>query len=135
MVRMIKRYKHINLPPVKQPTGAFYTLFLFSLYFGLVMSCANPEDHDPHSGFTTEVIQVSDVKVDLPVKEGHELVQAHCIICHSLRYIEMQPDMSRKSWQKLVSKMIKNFGAPVQDTMIEKKIVDYLVSIKGTDPH
>jgi hypothetical protein len=61
---------------------------------------------------------------------GEELFKAGCITCHSLRYIEMQPPFPRKTWEKIVDKMIKNFGAPIPDSSA-KVIVDYLVTIKG----
>lgn len=62
--------------------------------------------------------------------QGEELIKTSCITCHSLRYIEMQPPFPRKTWEKIVDKMIKNFGAPVQDSTA-KLIVDYLVTVKG----
>src|SRR5689334_14341192 len=64
------------------------------------------------------------------LSEGEELFKANCITCHTLRYIEMQPDFPRKTWEKITDKMIKNFGAPIPDSSA-KKIVDYLVEIKG----
>lgn len=61
---------------------------------------------------------------------GEEVFNANCVTCHSLRYIEMQPAFPRKTWEKIVDKMKKNFGAPIPDSSV-KVIVDYLVSIKG----
>ena len=61
---------------------------------------------------------------------GEEEFKARCITCHSLRYIEMQPPFPRKTWEKIVDKMVKNFGAPISDSSA-KAIVDYLVAIKG----
>ena len=61
---------------------------------------------------------------------GVELFKANCITCHSLRYIEMQPPFPRKTWEKIVEKMVKNFGAPIPDSSA-KAIVDYLVAVKG----
>lgn len=51
--------------------------------------------------------------------------------CHSLRYIEMQPNMPHKAWEKTVTKMIKMYGAPVRDSLEAAAIVDYLTEIKG----
>ena len=61
---------------------------------------------------------------------GEEEYKTRCITCHSLRYIEMQPSFPRKTWEKIVDKMIKNFGAPIPDSS-EKAIVNYLAEIKG----
>ena len=62
--------------------------------------------------------------------KGEELFRMHCITCHSLRYIEMQPDFTRKTWEKITDKMIKSFGAPIPDSSAAI-IVDYLMSVKG----
>jgi hypothetical protein len=97
-----------------------------------VSSCVNPEDnYDKGAAGNKPVKDIYNVTVNLPEKDGKELIEANCVICHSLRYIEMQPEMTRKSWEKTVSKMIKNFGAPVKDSLVEKRIVDYLVAIRG----
>jgi hypothetical protein len=91
------------------------------------LACAPQEGN--HSN--EQIPDVSEVSVNLPEGYGKELVEANCVPCHSLRYIEMQPHMTRKSWEKIVSKMIKNFGAPIKDTLIANQIVNYLVQVKG----
>ena len=45
--------------------------------------------------------------------EGRELVQSFCGICHSTTYITMQPPLPSASWEHLVDKMIRTFGAPI----------------------
>ncbi len=77
------------------------------------------------------VTDISNVTVTLPEATGKELVTTNCIICHSLRYIEMQPDFPKKTWDKTVKKMVKTYGAPISDTMVVNQIVDYLVAVKG----
>jgi len=72
----------------------------------------------------------TDVKTLFTQTPGEELYKANCITCHSLRYIQMQPPFPRKTWEKIVDKMIKNFGAPIPDSSA-KAIVDYLVAVKG----
>ena len=64
------------------------------------------------------------------VAKGEELFKMHCISCHTLRYIEMQPEFPRKTWEKITDKMIKSFGAPIPDSA-SVLIVDYLMSVKG----
>ncbi|MSQ79966.1 MAG: cytochrome c [Flavobacteriaceae bacterium] len=73
---------------------------------------------------------LNDVTVNLPEAPGKDLVIRHCITCHSLRYIEMQPNFSEKAWQKTVDKMRKNFGAPIPEKDAAA-IVKYLVRVKG----
>ena len=61
---------------------------------------------------------------------GEELFRMHCITCHTLGYIDMQPDFTRKTWEKITDKMIKSFGAPIPDSAAVE-IVDYLMFVKG----
>jgi hypothetical protein len=76
-------------------------------------------------------IALEDVKVVLPQAGNVELVELYCVSCHSLRYIEMQPPLSRKAWEKTVDKMINTFGAPVRDSVSRADIINYLYAIKG----
>ena len=69
----------------------------------------------------------------LPDGPGRELVLSNCVICHSTRFIGMQPRFPRAVWQAEVDKMRKTFGAPIQDD-VAAKIVDYLVATRGTEP-
>jgi hypothetical protein len=94
-------------------------------------SCSEQQQEAPAAAPHTDSIDISDVVVTLPEGKGKEEVEKSCVPCHSLRYIQMQPEMTRKSWDKVVTKMIVNFGAPVKDSATAAEIVDYLVAIKG----
>jgi mono/diheme cytochrome c family protein len=58
-----------------------------------------------------------------------EIVQGNCAACHSSDYIATQPPMKDKKgfWQAEVTKMIKVYGAPIDDADVGK-IVDYLAA-------
>ena len=58
-----------------------------------------------------------------------EVAQNNCTACHSNDYIKTQPIMKSKKdfWQAEVVKMIKVYGAPIDDADIPK-IVEYLTS-------
>jgi mono/diheme cytochrome c family protein len=58
-----------------------------------------------------------------------ELVQGNCTACHSSDYIATQPPMKDRKgfWQAEVTKMIKVYGAPIDDADVGK-IVDYLAT-------
>ena len=58
-----------------------------------------------------------------------EVVQGNCAACHSADYIATQPPMKDKKgfWQAEVTKMIKVYGAPIDDADVGK-IVDYLAA-------
>jgi mono/diheme cytochrome c family protein len=62
---------------------------------------------------------------------GRQLVEANCVMCHSLDYIQMNSVfLDRKGWEASVNKMIKAMGAPVAENDV-KAIVDYLASRYG----
>jgi mono/diheme cytochrome c family protein len=53
-------------------------------------------------------------------------VEANCQACHSLAYIPMNsPFLNAAGWNAEVTKMIKAFGAPIDDADA-KAIADYL---------
>lgn len=58
-----------------------------------------------------------------------DVVQGNCTACHSADYVGTQPPMKDKKafWQAEVTKMIKVYGAPIDDADIGK-IVDYLAA-------
>ena len=59
-----------------------------------------------------------------------EVVQNNCTACHSADYINSQPrgQKPRKDfWQAEVTKMIRVYGAPIDEADIGK-IVDYLAA-------
>src|ERR1043165_9827325 len=104
---------------------------LLILIFPLLLAACGGHDYsvaDPP--MRLDSVDISEVVVNLPAKEGKEITEMDCVPCHSLRYLEMQPEMSKKSWEKIVTKMIKSFGAPVRDSVDAEKIVEYLVAMK-----
>jgi mono/diheme cytochrome c family protein len=61
---------------------------------------------------------------------GLEIVQNNCTGCHSADYINTQPrgpKYKKDFWQAEVTKMIKLYGAPIEETDIPK-IVEYLAA-------
>jgi cytochrome c5 len=76
-------------------------------------------------------IQLPVIAPDLPDGKGLAAVNAACTMCHSTRYITMQPNFPRKTWIANVDKMRKTFGAPVSDQQAAE-IVDYLIAVRGT---
>lgn len=95
-----------------------------------IASCTGVDYTQREPAPRVDSIDLSEVTVALPGGEGKELVEMSCVPCHSLRYIEMQPAMTHKSWGKTVTKMIKMYGAPVRDSVAAGRIVEYLTAIK-----
>jgi mono/diheme cytochrome c family protein len=75
-------------------------------------------------------IDLPRLEPQLPPGAGSQTVATACIICHSNRYITMQPALSKTAWTNLVDKMRKTFGAPLNDQQAVEA-VNYLFSIRG----
>ena len=59
-----------------------------------------------------------------------EVVQNNCTACHSADYVNTQPrgpKFKKDFWQAEVTKMIKVYGAPIDDADVGK-IVEYLAA-------
>lgn len=59
-----------------------------------------------------------------------EVYEKNCLLCHSARYVFMQPPFPRSTWEKEVTKMVDAYGANIPETD-RPKIVDYLVAVNG----
>lgn len=107
----------------------FKYLFFVAAFFISTIACNETSNHsipDNKNGLT----DLNAVQSSLPDVPGYETFKMNCISCHSARYITMQPDLPEKTWATIVTKMQKNFGAPIADSAAEE-IVQYLISIKG----
>ena len=70
---------------------------------------------------------------EIKLKQGSGLdkVEANCQACHTLAYIPMNsPYLNAAGWDAEVTKMIKAYGAPVEDADA-KAIKDYLAANYG----
>jgi len=113
----------------------------------LVAGCghsSNVSKETGHSLAIGKMESMSDSKPDNPV---HTIVMPHdepafppgpgreefvtaCVVCHTPRYITMQPRFSRTTWLGEVDKMKNVYGAHISAEQAQK-ITDYLVSING----
>ena len=76
-------------------------------------------------------VRGDELEIALKDAPGRDQVLNNCGACHSLDYIEMNsPFMDRAAWEAEVTKMIKAFGAPVDDADA-KVITAYLVANYG----
>lgn len=70
--------------------------------------------------------------VQLKQAPGLDKVEANCAACHSLDYIQMNsPYPNAATWEAEVNKMIKAFGAPIDETDA-KTILEYLKKNYGS---
>ena len=71
-------------------------------------------------------------QVQLKKAPSLDKVEANCQACHSLAYIPMNsPFLNAAGWGAEVTKMIKAFGAPIDDGDA-KAIAEYLAKNYGT---
>jgi mono/diheme cytochrome c family protein len=69
--------------------------------------------------------------IKLKQASGVDKVEANCQACHTLAYIPMNsPYLNAAGWDSEVTKMIKAYGAPV-DEADAKAIADYLKANYG----
>ena len=105
-----------------------YLLFILVL-IAFLMACRDLQQENI-GPVTNAAIDIKTYKTVMPQTAGFDEFETHCISCHSLRYIQMQPDLPEKKWEAIVEKMVKNFGAPIPDSTA-KTIVAYLTQVKG----
>ena len=65
-----------------------------------------------------------------PEGPGRQQFLTSCVVCHSPRYISMQPHFSRQVWASEVHKMGAAYGAHVTPEE-EARIVTYIMTIRG----
>jgi cytochrome c5 len=75
-------------------------------------------------------ISLPNVPADMPPGPNLAVYQQKCLLCHTSRYVTMQPHFSRTVWEKEVKKMVDAYGAPIAPEE-QQQIVEYLVAIKG----
>ncbi len=80
---------------------------------------------------TVHSINVPYGNFDLPAGPNFDVYQSSCVSCHTSRYITNQPNFPRKVWEAEVTKMVKMYGAPIDEEK-QKLIVDYLMTVRGT---
>ena len=112
----------------------------------LLASCGHPssskeQDHGianeqmqsmlhPRSDSPVHTIVMPHDEPVFPPGPGRDEFVTACVVCHSPRYITMQPRFSRTTWLSEVNKMKDVYGAHISDDQV-LRITDYLVSING----
>lgn len=92
-----------------------------------------PENTFAIKGSMHELTLYPDAPPEFPEHDGKAEFVSYCAICHSLKYITMQPAFPAKVWNAEVTKMILKFHAPI-DSVTARKITAYLVAVKGKKP-
>jgi sulfite dehydrogenase (cytochrome) subunit B len=114
-----------------------FRLVIAVLVIGAIASWERNLSADEGAKATTSAggvhsITLPAMQPELPAGPGRDTAAATCVICHSTRYITMQPRFSRAAWTAEVDKMRKTFGAPLTDAQAAE-VVNYLVAIRGAE--
>ncbi len=81
---------------------------------------------------TSRSITLPPSQIELKPGPGLEATRGYCSICHSLDYITTQPKFPLAKWQGTVTKMIKVYGAPINEANA-KVIAEYITSAYGKE--
>jgi hypothetical protein len=77
-------------------------------------------------------IQLPDGNYDLPPGPRREAAQLYCSMCHTARYIMIQPRLSRNTWTAELTKMRKTFSGPIPEEKVPE-IMEYVMSVRGAE--
>jgi sulfite dehydrogenase (cytochrome) subunit B len=77
-------------------------------------------------------IELPELPPDILPGPNVDVYEKDCLLCHSARYVAMQPRFSRTVWQNEVKKMIDAYGAPIPEAD-QALIVQYLVAVRGAE--
>jgi cytochrome c5 len=114
----------------------FKQRFLPLAAVALIAPCVIGQTSQPQSAPSTSDVKKITLPAipfpTLPDGPGRDVYMVQCGICHTQRYVTMQPRFSRKVWTDEVNKMINTYKAQIQPDQVNT-IVDYLVSIRGTE--
>ncbi|PWU20174.1 MAG: cytochrome C552 [Verrucomicrobia bacterium] len=77
------------------------------------------------------------LKIELPPETttfkpgpGAEIANAHCLTCHSVEYVPIQPPSASAFWSAEVKKMREKYGAQIPDELTTP-LLNYLVKTYG----
>ena len=107
------------------------SLVLAALVTGLWVSASGQQSASSKASKNpVHEITLPQYPVEMPAGPNLEAFQQHCLLCHSGRYVTMQPRFPRAVWEKEVKKMVDVYGAPISPPE-QTQIVEYLTAIKG----
>ena len=69
---------------------------------------------------------------EIPDGPNVQVYEKDCLICHTARYVLMQPRFPKAVWQSEVKKMVDAYGASIPEAD-QPLIVEYLMAVKGAE--
>jgi cytochrome c5 len=109
-----------------------FAVVLYAMHVAYAQSPDSPKKPKNNAGTKAAVQEITlpEYAPDIPPGPNQKIYEQHCLLCHSSRYVLMQPPFSRTVWEKEVKKMVDAYGAPIT-AADQPLIVDYLVAIRG----
>jgi sulfite dehydrogenase (cytochrome) subunit B len=77
-------------------------------------------------------IVLPDYTPQIPQGPHVETYMNNCLLCHSARYVLMQPRFSEAVWTAEVKKMVGSYGASISEHD-QALIVEYLTAVHGVE--
>jgi mono/diheme cytochrome c family protein len=114
-----------------------FAVFTLVAYLGFRFALApvatlSPSLQPASDGAEYQRIVLPHDEPQLPPGTGRTEFATICVICHSPRYVSMQPRFPRKVWKAEVKKMVDAYKAPISEHD-QARIVDYLVAAFGVE--
>jgi cytochrome c5 len=112
----------------------FLAAVLFGVATGVTVAAQSQQASKSTSKASSQSAVTSIVLPQYPVKlppgPHQDAFAENCQICHSARYVAMQPRFTQAVWQSEVKKMVDAYGAQIPEAT-QHEIVEYLVATHG----
>ncbi|MGP8243799.1 MAG: hypothetical protein ACLQVN_04680 [Bryobacteraceae bacterium] len=114
-----------------------FAVFTLVAYLGFHFAPApvttvNPSPQANAGNTGSERIVLAHDPPELPPGPGKTQFATYCVVCHSARYVTIQPRFSRKVWKAEVQKMVTVYKAAIGERD-QAQIVNYLVASFGVE--
>jgi hypothetical protein len=124
--------------PVSRRGIAFGLAVLLFLTLSTAVSSQQPSGHPATPDEKADAGQAQSIVLpqfpgEIAAGPNVSTYRRDCLLCHTSRYVSMQPRFSKTVWQNEVKKMVDAYGAPIS-VADQARIVEYLVAIKGVVP-
>ncbi len=116
---------------------AFVLVAAAGVTFSVAVQSQQPSSSGPKPAVKGDSNQVHSIVLpqyspDIPPGSNVEIYSKSCLLCHTARYVSMQPGFPKSVWQSEVKKMVDAYGASIPDAD-QALIVEYLVAVKGVE--
>ncbi|WP_128925376.1 cytochrome c [Bradyrhizobium guangxiense] len=108
-----------------------HLILVISISFAALLA-PTPAWVQPAPAITSTTVELPPGDALFPGGSEADAINNNCLACHSADMVLNQPALPKSTWESEVHKMIKVYGAPIEDSDVPA-IVDYLAKVKGSD--